>query len=78
MSNKEQLSGDKECLYRQIIVPKEDQFGALESSRLCLRNENSYLALAVPGTAGRSVAGAAMSSPLLSAKMLDALGTTKE
>ena len=58
-------------------MPKEVQFGALESARSCLRNEKSYLAIAAPGTAGRSVPDAAMSS-LLPAKMLDALGTTKE
>ena len=58
-------------------MPKEVQFGVLESARLCLRTEKSYLAIAAPATAGRSVSGAVRSS-LLPAKMLDALGTTKE
>ncbi len=71
--NKAYFSGDREC----IFVPKEVQFCVLESARLCLRTEKSYLAIAAPATAGRIVSGAARSS-LLPAKMLDALGTTKE
>ena len=58
-------------------MPKKVQFGVLESARLCLRTEKSYLAIAAPATAGRSVSGADRSS-LLPAKMLDALGTMKE
>ena len=58
-------------------MPKKVQFGVLQSARLCLRTEKSYLAIAAPATAGRSVSGADRSS-LLPAKMLDALGTTKE
>ena len=60
-----------------FFVPKKVQFGTLESARLCLRTEKSYLAIASSATAGRSVSGAARSS-LLPAKVLDALGTTKE
>ena len=58
-------------------MPKKVQFGVLQSARLCLRTEKPYLAIAAPATAGRSVSGADRSS-LLPAKMLDALGTTKE
>ncbi len=58
-------------------MPKEVQFGSLESAHLCLRTEKSYLAIAAPATVGTSVSGAAKSS-LLPAKMLDALGTAKE